>query len=149
MYIINVFLHTLNMFIAAVRIVDRRFRITVLLYSRPASYLCIVVVAAVYVSYDYSDVEMMEKFRPSLEEADVIQTRNLALDYIGKRGNATNVGRNERMAYAKNLLKVEVCVLCTSVMPSSSLMFATDAVACLYTHTCYTHTNIVYKSHGE
>jgi RNA polymerase Rpb2, domain 2 len=54
---------------------------------------------------------MMEKFRPSLEEADVIQTRNLALDYIGKRGNATNVGRNERMAYAKNLLKVEVCVL--------------------------------------
>jgi DNA-directed RNA polymerase II subunit RPB2 len=58
-----------------------------------------------------SDVEMMEKFRPSLEEADVIQTRNLALDFIGKRGNAGNVGRNERMAYAKNLLKVEVCIV--------------------------------------
>jgi DNA-directed RNA polymerase II subunit RPB2 len=65
----------------------------------------------VYVLYKNSDVEMMEKFRPSLEEADVIQTRNLALDYIGKRGNATNVGRNERMAYAKNLLKVEVFLL--------------------------------------
>lgn len=61
-----------------------------------------------HIVYDFSDVEMMEKFRPSLEEADVIQTRTLALDFIGKRGSAVNVSRNERIQYAKGLLQKEV-----------------------------------------
>ncbi|KAG5179521.1 hypothetical protein JKP88DRAFT_200959 [Tribonema minus] len=61
-----------------------------------------------HIVYDFSDAEMMEKFRPSLEEADVIQSRTLALDFIGKRGSAANVGRNERIQYAKGLLQKEV-----------------------------------------
>ncbi|CAN0470816.1 unnamed protein product, partial [Discosporangium mesarthrocarpum] len=45
--------------------------------------------------------------RPSLEEADVIQSTLVAQDYIGKRGSAVNVGRNERINYAKGLLQRE------------------------------------------
>jgi DNA-directed RNA polymerase II subunit RPB2 len=35
-----------------------------------------------------NDVEMMEAFRPSLEEAKMIETKEAALDYIAKRGAA-------------------------------------------------------------
>jgi DNA-directed RNA polymerase II subunit RPB2 len=61
-----------------------------------------------HIVYDFSDVEMMEKFRPSLEESDVIQSKILALDFIGKRGSAVNVGRNERISYARGLLQKEL-----------------------------------------
>ena len=36
---------------------------------------------------------MLQRFRASLEEADVIKDRNLALDFIGKRGSIENAGR--------------------------------------------------------
>jgi hypothetical protein len=36
---------------------------------------------------------MLQKFRASLEEAEVIKDRNLALDFIGKRGSIENAGR--------------------------------------------------------
>ena len=39
-----------------------------------------------HVVYDFADREMMERFRPSLEEATPIKHQNVALDYIGKRG---------------------------------------------------------------
>ncbi|CAM9151953.1 unnamed protein product [Chrysoparadoxa australica] len=61
-----------------------------------------------HIVYDFSDSQMMEKFRPSLEEASVIQSKVLALDYIGTRGSATNVGRNDRIQYAKGLLQKEM-----------------------------------------
>ncbi|CAM9155861.1 unnamed protein product, partial [Laminaria digitata] len=60
-----------------------------------------------HIVYDFSDTDMMEKFRPSLEEADVIQNQVVAQDFIGKRGSAVNVGRNERINYAKGLLQRE------------------------------------------
>ena len=53
------------------------------------------------ICYVFSDMELMERFRPSLEEASVIGSRNLALDFIGKRGSATEVDRDKRVAYAK------------------------------------------------
>jgi len=37
--------------------------------------------------YDFSDHEMMEALRPSIEEAQPIHSQNLALDYIGKRAS--------------------------------------------------------------
>jgi len=33
--------------------------------------------------YDYNDEEMMEALRPSIEEAQPVQSQELALDYIG------------------------------------------------------------------
>jgi DNA-directed RNA polymerase II subunit RPB2 len=41
-----------------------------------------------HVVYDFDDHEMMELLRPSIEEAFVIQSQAVALDYIGKRGSA-------------------------------------------------------------
>ena len=61
-----------------------------------------------YIVYDFADTEMMERFRPSLEEATPIQSQILALDYIGKRGSAQNVTRRERVQYARDILQKEV-----------------------------------------
>eukprot|EP01041_Mallomonas_annulata_P008908 gene8908-18435_t len=61
-----------------------------------------------HVVYDFNDTEMMERFRPSLEEAKPVQNQIVALDYIGKRGSALNVGRRERVGYARDILQKEV-----------------------------------------
>jgi DNA-directed RNA polymerase II subunit RPB2 len=58
--------------------------------------------------YDYKDAEMMERFRPSLEEASPIQHQSVALDYIGKRGSAINATRRERIQYAREILQREM-----------------------------------------
>ena len=50
------------------------------------------------------------RFRPSLEEASPIQNQHVALDYIGKRGSAVNVGRRERIQYARDILQKEVFI---------------------------------------
>jgi DNA-directed RNA polymerase II subunit RPB2 len=36
-----------------------------------------------HIVYDYNDTEMMEALRPSIEEAQPVQTQEMALDYIG------------------------------------------------------------------
>lgn len=53
------------------------------------------------ICYTFSDAELMERFRPSLEEAAPLDNRNAALDYIGRRGSAVDVDREKRIAYAK------------------------------------------------
>jgi hypothetical protein len=40
-----------------------------------------------HIVYDFNDSEMMEALRPSIEEAQPINTQMLALDYIGKRAS--------------------------------------------------------------
>lgn len=42
---------------------------------------------------------MINRFRPSLVEADVIKEQNLALDYIGIRGSIENAGRVRRLSH--------------------------------------------------
>ena len=42
------------------------------------------------------------------EEAMPVKHQNVALDYIGKRGSAINVGRRERVQYAREILQKEV-----------------------------------------
>ena len=44
----------------------------------------------------------------SPEEAMPVKHQNVALDYIGKRGSAINVGRRERVQYAREILQKEV-----------------------------------------
>lgn len=46
--------------------------------------------------------------RPSLEEAFVIQSRAVALDYIGKRGSTMGVPRDKRIEYARQILQKEM-----------------------------------------
>jgi DNA-directed RNA polymerase II subunit RPB2 len=40
-----------------------------------------------HIVYSFEDHEMMEALRPSIEEAQPINTQELALDYIGKRAS--------------------------------------------------------------
>lgn len=37
-----------------------------------------------HIVYDFNDTEMMEGLRPSIEEAQPVQSQELALDYIGE-----------------------------------------------------------------
>ena len=61
-----------------------------------------------HVVYDFADREMMDHFKPSLDEAVPIKHQNVALDYIGKRGSTVNVGRKERIQYAREILQKEL-----------------------------------------
>jgi len=61
-----------------------------------------------HVVYDLQDGEMMDLFRPSLEEAFVIQRQDVALDFIGRRGSARDVTKDDRIRYAQGLLQKEV-----------------------------------------
>uniref|UniRef100_A0A061S805 DNA-directed RNA polymerase subunit beta n=1 Tax=Tetraselmis sp. GSL018 TaxID=582737 RepID=A0A061S805_9CHLO len=58
--------------------------------------------------YDFNDSEMMEALRPSVEEAQPVQSRELALDFIGKRGSAVGVKREDRIQYAREILQKEM-----------------------------------------
>jgi DNA-directed RNA polymerase II subunit RPB2 len=46
--------------------------------------------------------------RPSLEEAFEIQTQEVALDFIGRRGSAEGVSKNKRIQYTKEILQREM-----------------------------------------
>lgn len=61
-----------------------------------------------HVVYDLQDGEMMDLFRPSLEEAFVIQRQDVALDFIGRRGSARDVTKDDRIRYASGILQKEV-----------------------------------------
>ena len=61
-----------------------------------------------HIVYDFGDTEMMERLRPSIEEASPVQNQNVALDYIGKRGSAVNVTRRERIQYARDIFQKEL-----------------------------------------
>ena len=62
-----------------------------------------------HICYDRRDTQMLEALRPCIEEAFCIQDREIALDYIGKRGNG-NMGQNRmnRIRAAKDLLQKEM-----------------------------------------
>lgn len=61
-----------------------------------------------HICYDFNDTAMMELLRPSLEEAFVIQSQQVALDYIGKRGATLGVSREKRIKYAREILQKEM-----------------------------------------
>ena len=57
---------------------------------------------------DFSDPTLMEMVRPSLEEAFVIQTKDVAMDFIGKRGSTQGAARDKRIEYARQILQKEM-----------------------------------------
>lgn len=60
------------------------------------------------ICYDRNDTQMLEMLKPCIEEAFVIQDREVALDYIGKRGNAMGVPRDKRIKYARDIMQKEL-----------------------------------------
>ena len=78
--------------------------------------LCVVFRALGFVSdrsilelivYDFKDQQIMELCRPSLEESFYIQTQDVALDFIGRRGTNPGSDKLTRIQWAKDILKKE------------------------------------------
>jgi len=61
-----------------------------------------------HICYDRTDTQMLEMLKPCIEEAFVIQDKEVALDFIGKRGQNTNLTREKRVKYAKDILQKEL-----------------------------------------
>ena len=61
-----------------------------------------------HIVYDFKDVDMMARLRPSFDDASIVQNKTVALDYIGKRGSATYSLRSERVQYAREILQKEL-----------------------------------------
>jgi DNA-directed RNA polymerase II subunit RPB2 len=61
-----------------------------------------------HIVYDFEDQELMERIKPSLDEAFVIQARNVALSFIGTRGARPGVTKEKRIKYAKEILQKEM-----------------------------------------
>lgn len=57
------------------------------------------------ICYDPNDSHIMEAMRASLEEGTPFLTQEDALSYIGSRGTAGGVGREERIRHAREILK--------------------------------------------
>lgn len=60
-----------------------------------------------HICYDLSSDALTSAVMPSIEEAQVIQDELTALDFIGKRGQATGVSREKRIQYAREMLQLE------------------------------------------
>ncbi|RPA85461.1 beta and beta-prime subunits of DNA dependent RNA-polymerase [Ascobolus immersus RN42] len=61
-----------------------------------------------HVCYDRNDVQMLDMLRPCLEEAFVIQNREIALDFIGRRGSSQGINKEKRVRYARDILQKEL-----------------------------------------
>ena len=62
-----------------------------------------------HICYDFNDSQMLELLKPCIEEAFVIQDREVALDYIGKRGNlSVGLSRERRIKFAADILQKEM-----------------------------------------
>ncbi|PPJ55147.1 hypothetical protein CBER1_05432 [Cercospora berteroae] len=55
---------------------------------------------------DKNDTQMLEMLKPCLEEAFVIQERDVALDFIGRRGQQQGT-KDKRIRYAKDIMQKE------------------------------------------
>eukprot|EP01132_Coremiostelium_polycephalum_P011390 gene11390-13949_t len=60
-----------------------------------------------HICYDFTDLQMMDLMRPSLEESFVIQNQEVALDYLGKRGSTVGT-RDQRIKFAREVLQKEM-----------------------------------------
>ncbi|GAX80657.1 hypothetical protein CEUSTIGMA_g8092.t1 [Chlamydomonas eustigma] len=61
-----------------------------------------------HIVYDFNDAEMMNALRASIEEAQPVQSQEMALDYIGKRGGTVGVRRADRIQSAREILQKEM-----------------------------------------
>ncbi|KDE07885.1 DNA-directed RNA polymerase II subunit RPB2 [Microbotryum lychnidis-dioicae p1A1 Lamole] len=61
-----------------------------------------------HICYDRNDAEMFEMLKPCLEDAFPIQNRDVALDFIGRRGTVPALTRDRRINYAQEILQKEM-----------------------------------------
>jgi len=61
-----------------------------------------------HIIYDFEDRQLLEMLRPSMEEALVVQSKAVALDFIGKRGNTVGSTRDKRIMFAEDVLNKEL-----------------------------------------
>mmetsp|Transcript_10451 Transcript_10451/g.26302 ORF Transcript_10451/g.26302 Transcript_10451/m.26302 type:complete len:1202 (+) Transcript_10451:187-3792(+) len=63
-----------------------------------------------HICYDLNttDRQMLDMLRPSLAQAYVIQDREMALDYIGRRGTVVGLSRDKRLEYAQDIMQREM-----------------------------------------
>lgn len=62
-----------------------------------------------HICYDRSDTQMLEMLKPCIEEAFVIQDREVALDYIAKRANnAQAANMQARIKFARDIMQKEL-----------------------------------------
>jgi DNA-directed RNA polymerase II subunit RPB2 len=60
-----------------------------------------------FICNDLEDAALMKQLIPSLEEAFVVRTQEIALDFIGKRGATPGAPRETRMKFAREVLRKE------------------------------------------
>jgi DNA-directed RNA polymerase beta subunit len=61
-----------------------------------------------HIVYDFSDVEMLDLLRPSIEEAVHVTSEAIALDWIGRRIADPFMPKAKRIAYARDVLQKEL-----------------------------------------
>ncbi|KAM0747460.1 DNA-dependent RNA polymerase II second largest subunit [Meredithblackwellia eburnea MCA 4105] len=61
-----------------------------------------------HICYDRNDSEMFEMLKPCLEDAFPVQNRDVALDFIGRRGTVSALTRDRRINYASEILQKEL-----------------------------------------
>lgn len=61
-----------------------------------------------HICYNRNDTQVLEMLKPCLEEAFVIQTRENALDFIGRRGNSQGATKEKRVKYARDIMQKEL-----------------------------------------
>ncbi|KZS95868.1 DNA-directed RNA polymerase II, subunit 2 [Sistotremastrum niveocremeum HHB9708] len=61
-----------------------------------------------HICYDMQDAQMLEMLKPCIDDGFVIQDREVALDYIGKRGTTVGLSRDRRIRYAQEILQKEM-----------------------------------------
>lgn len=61
-----------------------------------------------HICYDRNDTPMLEMLKPCIEEGFVIQDREVALDFISKRGSSpTSMNHEKRVRYARDIIQKE------------------------------------------
>ncbi|PCH04287.1 RNA polymerase Rpb2, domain 7 [Penicillium occitanis (nom. inval.)] len=61
-----------------------------------------------HICYDRNDTPMLEMLKPCIEEGFVIQDREVALDFISKRGSSqTSMSHDRRVRYAREIMQKE------------------------------------------
>ena len=62
-----------------------------------------------HIVYDFEDSEMLDLLKASIDEGNPIENEEVALDYIGKRGDLSiGVAREGRIKYARDILQREL-----------------------------------------
>ncbi|XP_030377156.1 DNA-directed RNA polymerase II subunit RPB2-like [Scaptodrosophila lebanonensis] len=57
---------------------------------------------------DFDDAEVLEALRPSIQDAFVVQSQEVALNFIGTRGVRPGVSKEKRLEFARKIVEKEV-----------------------------------------